>query len=530
MPASSFGILVCGLLSTFTVIPSLKLLLYCAGVLIFCLMVRMMNSCIEEASDNGENIFHGSSFLRALVVIILVTWFPFPIWYALSPEGFGIINNAAGMKVVVSFLNVLSKGAFMMYVARIRTDHITRQRTLVAIGYVGDEREDMRDDENGLPAMDASRKKMDQLDKITSMHIKDVLASMGRSKDYDWVVELMISNLITGSDDILTMTPDYCQEIGLPWGFIQACKSKIRSHKIQGDSWSVHRKVDDTNEKSDFDICLSAPHILRNKEKLEYVISSMPTDMTSVACDTSSKIDMPSFGSIDVGSIGPNQNRLDLPSVGSIDVGSIGPNQKRLDLPSIGSVGSTATNQRECNSVSSIGSLDSRTFAGKDQQPGGQTNSAGMGKSNAPTTGRNRRGSGSRLSEVRESREVHNDQADVFSDVSSPRSPRSPRSPKSAKSAKRGKSAELPNALDPSHKKRLREPRSDGSIAACSEYSNLSSILDDQERKVEEQLAESQQFLVSSFSKVLDVIERRMTENTAHEAAAPAPPEPRVAT
>ena len=74
-----------------------------------------MNACIMEASGGGESLISGSSFLRGLVVIISLTWVPFPIWYALSPEGFNIIKDAAGMKVAVAFLNVFSKGAFMMY-------------------------------------------------------------------------------------------------------------------------------------------------------------------------------------------------------------------------------------------------------------------------------------------------------------------------------------------------------------------------------------------------------------------------------
>ena len=48
-------------------------------------------------------------------MIIALTWVPFPVWYALSPEGFNVIQDAAGMKVAVAFLNVFSKGSFMMY-------------------------------------------------------------------------------------------------------------------------------------------------------------------------------------------------------------------------------------------------------------------------------------------------------------------------------------------------------------------------------------------------------------------------------
>merc|ERR1719281_947637 len=138
MPFLAFIILVFGLMSTVASNIALKAIMYCAGFLCFCLMCGQMNACVSEASSGGEHLLTGSSFLRGLVVIIALTWIPFPIWYALSPEGFNIIQDAAGMKVAVAFLNVFSKGSFMMYLARIRTDHQTRQKTLVAVGYVGD--------------------------------------------------------------------------------------------------------------------------------------------------------------------------------------------------------------------------------------------------------------------------------------------------------------------------------------------------------------------------------------------------------
>jgi len=128
MPILAFVVLACGLASTVATNVAFKALMYCGGFLLFLVMCAQMNSCVMEASSGGENLCTGSSFLRGLVVIIALTWVPFPIWYALSPEGFNIIKDAAGMKVAVAFLNVFSKGSFMMYLARIRTDHQTRKR------------------------------------------------------------------------------------------------------------------------------------------------------------------------------------------------------------------------------------------------------------------------------------------------------------------------------------------------------------------------------------------------------------------
>merc|ERR1719181_2003672 len=99
MPAVSFVILVLGTLSTFSSHIITKSLLYSAGIVFFLIMVILMNKCISEASSGEETLLHGTSFLRGLCIIILLTWFPFPIWYALSPEGFGILNNVGGMKI-----------------------------------------------------------------------------------------------------------------------------------------------------------------------------------------------------------------------------------------------------------------------------------------------------------------------------------------------------------------------------------------------------------------------------------------------
>merc|ERR1719235_2545291 len=89
-----------------------------------------MNQCIKESTDSQESMFWGSSSIRTLAVIVTWTWVPFPIWYALSPEGFNIVQNSAAMKIAVAFLNVLSKGAFIYYLMRVRGDHEVREMVL----------------------------------------------------------------------------------------------------------------------------------------------------------------------------------------------------------------------------------------------------------------------------------------------------------------------------------------------------------------------------------------------------------------
>merc|ERR1719261_1537747 len=114
----------------------MKALLYSAGSIVFLMLIYFMNACVSEASGGGENLFYGTSFLRGLAVLIALTWTPFPIWYALSPEGFNIIKDQPSMKVAVAFLNLLSKGSFILYLTRIRADFQTRQKTMISLGYL----------------------------------------------------------------------------------------------------------------------------------------------------------------------------------------------------------------------------------------------------------------------------------------------------------------------------------------------------------------------------------------------------------
>jgi hypothetical protein len=103
------------------------------------------------------------------------------------------------------------------------------------------------------------------------MLVKEVLESMGRSKDTDNVLGCLQAHLITTNDDILALTKDYCTGIEMPWGLIVALKSKIRSYNIQlGDAWSMQGQ--NTEALADVTVSLSAPHIARNREKIEHVV------------------------------------------------------------------------------------------------------------------------------------------------------------------------------------------------------------------------------------------------------------------
>jgi hypothetical protein len=129
-----------------------------------------------------------------------------------------------------------------------------------------------------------------EMDKVTCMLVKEVLETMGRSKDYSNVLARLQAHLITSNEDILALTKDYCRETDLPWGLVLALKGKIRSYNIQlGDAWSMQ----DDEKMANVQLSLAAPHIAKDKKKIEYVVrkqtSKGPDDLVDNASETTSR-------------------------------------------------------------------------------------------------------------------------------------------------------------------------------------------------------------------------------------------------
>merc|ERR1719265_3110664 len=64
----------------------------CGGLTHLCAMYFNRLQIIEH-SRGAEGLFSGDSEFRRATLILMMTWFPFPIWYMLSPEGVGLITD-----------------------------------------------------------------------------------------------------------------------------------------------------------------------------------------------------------------------------------------------------------------------------------------------------------------------------------------------------------------------------------------------------------------------------------------------------
>jgi bacteriorhodopsin len=262
MPLNSFVILCFGMSAMFSQDVRAKMVFYLCGVSCFVALTYQMNSVISEATMGAENICRGASVIRTAVIITVSTWFPFPIWYALSPEGFNVIPNSAAMKIAVAFLNVLSKGAFIFYVSRVNSNIRVREHAINQFEVVAE----LEHKKNTLKQLGQAADQT-EISVRLAVIIEEVLASMGRGKDFNAMKETLEANIITTTDDIMVLTQNYCESISIPWGFVVACKQKVRASRAQNDdSWTFPNKDEQPVER---EFAALPPQVANDPRKLK---------------------------------------------------------------------------------------------------------------------------------------------------------------------------------------------------------------------------------------------------------------------
>ena len=115
----------------------IKWALYCLGCIACSFQFFLNGKQILEHSDEEETIWQGDSEFRKASLLLIVTWFPFPIWYILSPEGVGLINDVLIIQMGWAFLNILSKFSFIFYIQRVKDNYCNRlkvRRELLGTG------------------------------------------------------------------------------------------------------------------------------------------------------------------------------------------------------------------------------------------------------------------------------------------------------------------------------------------------------------------------------------------------------------
>jgi len=138
MPATAATVLLFGTATLFVPSP-VHYVLYGFGVCVHSFAMYLNLKQIIEVSDGAESLLSGDSEFRKATVVLMLTWFPFPIWFMLTPEGFGLVENIVVVQMGWACLNIVSKFTMIFFIQRIKDNYwnrvkLTRELKLKALG------------------------------------------------------------------------------------------------------------------------------------------------------------------------------------------------------------------------------------------------------------------------------------------------------------------------------------------------------------------------------------------------------------
>merc|ERR1719201_3138426 len=151
MPFSSLVVLMFGSLTLFVDEP-ITYMLFACGFICHCGAMFFNRQQIIEHSKGVEGLLRGDSEFRKATLILMGTWIPFPTWFILSPEGFGLITNIAVIQLGWAFLNITSKFTLTFYMQRIKDNYGNRLKVKRAVQQhiggkkISDDEEDFLED------------------------------------------------------------------------------------------------------------------------------------------------------------------------------------------------------------------------------------------------------------------------------------------------------------------------------------------------------------------------------------------------
>jgi len=250
MPIFSISILICGTTSTLMTIIGLKVLAYILGLMLFVTMCSFNRLQIMEYSGGAEGFTMGDSEFRKATLLLLSTWVPFPTWFALSTEGFGVINNALVIHVGWSFLNILAKFTFIFYIQRIKDLYCNRLKTkremngsgkkMYGLGPSGGMHGSMSPPDfemGGQMMMPGSAQAYEMAEdekkreKLTAVVI-ETMTFLGMAQNTDRFVRLLEKAEVTSIQDVEVLNQVKCETLSLPWELVTALQKRVNVWKM----------------------------------------------------------------------------------------------------------------------------------------------------------------------------------------------------------------------------------------------------------------------------------------------------------
>ncbi|CAE7524508.1 hisS, partial [Symbiodinium natans] len=244
MPLISVSVLLCGTASMFTG-DALRYAWYAFGLMLAMIMFYHNALQIKENSEGEESLFQGDSDFRKLSILLIITWFPFPIWFSLSVEGFGVVTDYLVIELGWVVLNIVSKFTFIIWMQRMKmvhgrkleaarelyglspSDHVDeddlKKKALESGGGAGG----VSADKYGLGAGEEA----DSEQKLVEV-IAETMVTLGMSSHTDRLLKLMVENGVTNTAVLERLNAERCMELNLPWALVDAAQRRWIAEKM----------------------------------------------------------------------------------------------------------------------------------------------------------------------------------------------------------------------------------------------------------------------------------------------------------
>eukprot|EP00933_Yihiella_yeosuensis_P023737 TRINITY_DN1846_c0_g1_i3.p1 TRINITY_DN1846_c0_g1~~TRINITY_DN1846_c0_g1_i3.p1 ORF type:complete len:773 (-),score=188.00 TRINITY_DN1846_c0_g1_i3:405-2723(-) len=243
MPLLTASNLLCGVAAMFSE-DGMKWIWFGFGMMVYMLYTHYNIVQISENSDGEESLMKGDSDYRKLTIIVCLTWFPFPLWFFISPEGFGFIENITTIQLGWAILNVVAKFGFILHLQWIKAAYCKKldaARELYGLQPGQQLTQEQLDGKSGIKDTKYGDEKGQDMgyddeesngEQKVKVLISESLISLGLAQHIERFTHLMMEAGVCSTDVLERLNQDRAIDLDLPWSLVDAVQRRWRHEKM----------------------------------------------------------------------------------------------------------------------------------------------------------------------------------------------------------------------------------------------------------------------------------------------------------
>lgn len=234
MPGLSVLVLACGTTSMLVEDIFVYVAYFC-GVIVASCMFYLNRLQIIEHSGGEECFMYGDSEFRKASILLILTWVPFPTFYALSPEGFGVINNILIIQVGWAFLNIVSKFTFIFYIQRIKDNYCSRLKVKREFYSAQNSVMPVKGADGSVtpPLTSAAQKQVEKSQGELGAIVVETMNFLGMAQNSDRFLRLLHHCGVSSVAELSSLSKEQCDKDQLPWDLVAAVQKRLRVWKLE---------------------------------------------------------------------------------------------------------------------------------------------------------------------------------------------------------------------------------------------------------------------------------------------------------